>query len=156
MCLTDIERDFVRLVEDNGLASGLNKLQAKIFAIVYIQPNDISLDEIAEKTGHSLASISLKIKTLEKFGFVVRRSKPKTNKVFFYMPKNLFSILLKQRIENRQKNIYSIKESLPKIIKKYKSEKLDTDVKGQIKILKVYLNEVLKTEKLINNLKTKI
>lgn len=156
MCLTNIERDFVKLCEENGIASGLSILQAKIFGIVYIQPNEISLDEIADKTGYSLASISLKIKKLERIGFVVRKKKPGTNKVFFYMPKNLFSLLLKQWIENRQKNISSVKELLPQIIKKHRNENLGKKEKEQMEILKVYLSEVSKTEKLIKVLKKEI
>ena len=61
---------------------------AILLAVLYLEPNEISMEDLAKKTGYSLASISIKLKSLEYFFMVKKYTKPKSKRVYVYMEKD--------------------------------------------------------------------
>ncbi|MEK6964345.1 MAG: hypothetical protein AABX70_08020 [Nanoarchaeota archaeon] len=51
-----MDQQFIELVQTIGSLSGLDPLSSMIFGVVYLEPDSISLEEVAKKTGYSLAS----------------------------------------------------------------------------------------------------
>ncbi len=69
--------------------SGFPSPFASMISELYFEPEPISMQDLANRIGYSLASISLKLKMFEYLGFISRKKKPGTSKVFLYMEKDL-------------------------------------------------------------------
>jgi DNA-binding transcriptional regulator GbsR (MarR family) len=148
--MEDIDSKFLELYQKIGNMQGMNSLFTRIFSILYIEPDEISMDEVAEKTGYSLASISNSIKMLETMGLVRKSRHPGTKKIFLYMEKD-FNKLIKLFMIKKQENIISlVKSEVPSIIKESKptSEKS----KKKLKILENYYKQILGFEKIVKKI----
>ncbi len=139
------EQDFIGLITDIGLSSGLSKIQARIFAVLYLQEKEISLEELSRLSGYSLSSISLKIREMERVNLVTRRKKPGTSRVFFFIPKEFHNRLIEQWVEKQENNIRHIMKELPEIIKRNNS--------SSKKIMLSYLNEAKKMKVFVEKVK---
>jgi len=112
--------EFIELISTNSKVSGLDDLSSKLIGILYAEPGEIALDELAKRTGYSLSAVSTAMKFVERAGIVKRLKKPKSRKVYFCMEKDIISLfiqLLRRKYENV---ILPSKHKLPKIIEGYK------------------------------------
>ena len=140
------ENDFIDLITDVGFSSGLSKIQAKMFAVLYLQKEEISLEELSKLTGYSISSVSVKIRDMEHLGLVRRIKKPGTAKVFFFIPKDFHDKLVLQLFEKQEKNIREIFKRLPKIISSNPNESR--------KIMEHYLKEAKKMQYFLDKVKS--
>lgn len=148
--MEDIDRRFLELYQKIGSMQGMNSLFIRIFSILYIEPEEISMDEVAEKTGYSLASISNSIKMLETMGLVRKSRHPGTKRIFLYMEKD-FNKLIKVFMIKKQENIISlVKSEVPSIIKE--SRPTSEKSKKKLKILENYYKQILGFEKIIKKM----
>ncbi|MEM3374477.1 MAG: MarR family transcriptional regulator [Candidatus Woesearchaeota archaeon] len=122
-----------------------------VITILYLEPKEISLEELAKRTGYSLASISNTMKTLENYGFVERIRKPKTKKVYFYMDKDLAKINL-QKIKYMSSYIKEVLTQLPFIMHKYSKNK-DQSTKEKLKIIDNYYKQLLQFSQIVDSWK---
>ncbi|HOI19140.1 MAG TPA: hypothetical protein PLX15_04750 [Candidatus Woesearchaeota archaeon] len=150
--MQDIDKDFVEFMEKSGKISGEEMGLSSIFGLIYIQPDDISIEEISKETGYSLASVSNKVKLLEAIGIVIRFRKPKSKKVYVKAKRNLPKITEEELIKRKMAVIDYSKEVLPSIINKYAKSKSKDD-KLKINILKDYLTQIEKTKELLIKIK---
>jgi DNA-binding transcriptional regulator GbsR (MarR family) len=133
---------------------GLSTVEAKVAAYLHVNPNELSIEEIAEHTGYSLATISNTIKKLEKCMFVIRVKKPGTKKVFAKAERDVFKILETKLKQMQEIEINPIKEHVPVLIKeakqfiKGKSGKEKTLFKEKIAIMEEKLSQTLLMEKI--------
>ncbi len=136
------EREFIDLGIKIYKDFGFDSLTSRLIMLLYIEPEEISMDELSEKTGYSLASVSNKMKVLEGLRVVSRIKKPGTKKIFFYMEKDMLK-LQKQKIEAfYEKFIEPSKKRLPEIISSAKKAKLDEVSKKKLEIIKNYSKQV--------------
>ncbi|MFH1915832.1 MAG: hypothetical protein ABIJ21_01075 [Nanoarchaeota archaeon] len=118
--MDDITRSFVELSLAVGELAGRDNLESQILAILFIEPEEIAMDELARMTRYSLASVCNKVHQLERAGIIVRRSKPGTKKVFLYMEKDTAKALKNTLKAIQNARIKLVKERLPNIIEKHK------------------------------------
>lgn len=143
------KEEFIDLIYETNKLKGLDDLSSKIIAILFIETDEVSLDELSKRTGYSLSAVSTSMKLLFKSGFIKRIKKPKTKKIYFYMEKDLLESFLKL-LCIRSKNIISIsKEKIPKIIEKYELNKSKNSI-DELKILKNYYKQLLVIEDVMN------
>jgi HTH-type transcriptional regulator, osmoprotectant uptake regulator len=148
-----IEMEFADFFKNVGRSYGLDDLPMNIFAVLYLEPEEISMDDIAKRTGYSLASVSNTMKVLENALGVRRIRKPKTKKIFFYMEKDLFKINIIKLEIAKQKLISPAKEHMPQIISRFKAKaKTQNDVK-KLKIVENYYRQIIAFEEIITKLK---
>ena len=139
------KEEFIDLMIENCKVNGLDELSSKIIALLYAEPNEISLDEIAKRTRYSLSAVSTAMKFIKRIGFVKRIKKPKSRKVYFYMEKSMIMFSLDVIRRKYEKVILPTKQRLPSIIKRYKREKSENS-KNELKIIENYYKEVLASE----------
>ncbi len=147
-----IDQEFIDFMQKAAEISGQDNGIASLFAYVYIQPEDISIEEIAKETGYSLATVSNRVKILESIGLVLKFRKPKSKKVYVKARRDLLGINEAEFLNKKLAVIDYTKRSVPQIIKKY-SAKANKDRKLKVQILKDYLTQVEQTEKLIEKIK---
>ena len=142
------KEDFIALMAENSKVYGFDELSSKLFGILFIEPNEIALDELAKKTGYSLSAVSTAMKYVEITGIVKRSRKPKSRKVYFYMEKDMQGItpqMLRRKYENM---ILPSKTRLPKIIEKYKVEE-SKNSEEELEIIENYYRVILVSEQIV-------
>jgi DNA-binding transcriptional regulator GbsR (MarR family) len=145
------KEEFIQLMTENCRVNGLDEISSEVIALLYANPDEISLEELSKKTGYSLSAVCTTTKLIEKTGLIKKIKKPGSRKAYFYMEKDMsiFSLdLIKRKYE---KIIIPTKNKLPDIIKKYKKEKSNKS-KHELKIIENYYKEVLFSEDIIKNI----
>lgn len=150
------EKDVIKLFENIGRGYGMDPLISNIVSIIYLEPEPISLDKIAKRTGYSLSSISNKIKQIELFTPITRIRKPGSKKVYLYMEKEMFKVLKTQIQKHREIKIVPLKTSLPNIIKNYKKQAKTEKDNKKVKILEQYYRDVKKFDAIMSRMIKKL
>ena len=145
------KQEFIDLMAENCRTNGLDEISSKIIAVLYAEPNELSLDEIAKRTKYSLSAVCTATKLIKKIGLVKRIKKPKSRKIYFYMKKDMTVFFLDTMKRKYEKVLLPTKQILPSIIKKYKNEKSKKS-KQELKIIENYYREVIVSEGIVKKL----
>lgn len=153
--MEQIEKDFIDFMQKSAEISGEDNGLVSLFAYIYMQPEDISIEEIAKETGYSLPTVSNKIKLLENIGLIIKFRKPKSKKIYVKAIRDLLGMIEEDYINRKLAVLEFARESIPQIIEKYTSKAIKKE-KIKIEILKGYLKQVEKTQLLIENIKDEL
>ena len=149
--MEELEKEFMEFFSRLFKYYGFNDLSAKVVGILYLEPKEVAMEDIAKKTGYSLASISNTMKILENIGLVQRIKKPGTKKVFFYMEKDLVKLNI-QKINMAYEHLTKpMKKDLPQIINKYKHRVKDEKSRQKLQIIENYYTQVLQFERILQH-----
>lgn len=151
--MENLEREFLEFLKGVYKSFGLDTLSSNLYAILFIEPNEISIEELSKKTGYSLASISNKMRILESIGIAKRIKKPGTKKVYYIVEKDIIKIQMKKMEMFSDKLMTPAKESLPKIIKDYKEKTLTDKDKQKLEIIENFYSQMQKIQKGIEHMK---
>ncbi len=146
--MEELDKKFIELYRKIGEIQGIDCSIAAIFAKLYIEPKEISMEELAKSTGYSLASISNKVHFIENISPLRKFRKPGSKKVFLYMEKDILSILRNAFLKKERYAVSIAKEKIPLIIDEY-SKKATKKEKAKLRILKDYYNQIMKLETLL-------
>ena len=64
------KEDFVELLTEVNRRKGLDELTSRIIGILFIEPYEVSLDELSERTGYSMSAVSTAMKLLLGSGII--------------------------------------------------------------------------------------
>ncbi|MBU0980445.1 MAG: hypothetical protein KJ709_06560 [Nanoarchaeota archaeon] len=146
------EKEFIDFFVGVFRGFGMDSLSAKLVAILYMEPEEVSMEDLAKKTGYCLASVSNKLRFLESVGQIQRRKHPGTKKVYYYMHKDIARVLKGKLEKSRQSCIGPMKEVLPRIIGKYRNAKMGPKEKAKMAIINDYYRQVTKIEKMMEKM----
>jgi DNA-binding transcriptional regulator GbsR (MarR family) len=138
--------DFYRVI---GKSYNLDDLTSMIYARLFIDPDEVAMEDLAKETGYSLASISNKLKILETCGVVVRRTRPGTRKVYVYAQKDMMKIVLSSFVLYQQGEVVMVKTEIPRLLEGLKGKKLGKREKAQKEILEKYYEDTLMFDEMI-------
>ncbi|KKH99975.1 hypothetical protein EO95_08470 [Methanosarcina sp. 1.H.T.1A.1] len=156
MIMDQIDREFINYYQRVGKAYGMDSLTATIVARLFIEPGEVSMKELAEETGYSLASVSNKIRQLEPSGFIVRGTKPGTRKVYVRANKDILRVAIGQLIRAQAGEIQPATIEIPRMIEHYQNEDLSEAQKEKIEILKRYHRDMLKLDNILEEVIEKL
>jgi DNA-binding transcriptional regulator GbsR (MarR family) len=114
--LTKIKKDFVEGLSQISRFWGFPKGMGAIFAVLYLSPAPLSLDEIVAETGLTKGAISTEIRALARMGLVHRSTKLGDRKDY-YSAETDFYAAIKSILKERQNSefdraVRSVKETL--------------------------------------------
>ncbi|MDQ1276209.1 MAG: hypothetical protein QG610_1784 [Euryarchaeota archaeon] len=138
--------EFIQLMMHNAKVQGLDEITSRIIAVLFIEPEDISLEELAKKTGYSLSAVSTSAKFLGSIGLIKKFRKPGSKKVYLFMEKDIVSQGMRYLRTKYENVILPTKQILPGIIEAYKEENSDEAAK-ELEIVENYYGQILSTEK---------
>jgi len=144
------KNEFIELIAEINRLKGLDELTSKIIGILFIEPEVVSLDELAKRTGYSLSAVSTAMKLLVGSCLIKRSKKPKSKKVYFYIEKDMISLFM-QTLNIIENNTSMLKKRVPGIIERYKLEKSE-DSKAELKIIENYYEQVLITDRIMRKM----
>lgn len=131
---------------------GLDALTANLVSIIYLEPEEISMDALAELTGYSLSAVSTKLKPIESLGMIERRKHPGSKKLYFYMDKDLVKLNQSKIHAAMNNQILPLKQNLPLILNNYKKKELSEKDKKRHDIAKGYIDQLMIMEKLLKKM----
>ncbi len=146
------EADVIGFFQGIGRLSKLDTLTSTLIAILFLEPSEISMDELAERTGYSLASISNRLPMLESSGMVRRISRPGTKRVYLYMEKDHITMLRNQLIRREEIKLKAVKDALPALLAKYRGKLDDEADKKKLRIMEDYYRQLLHFDGLIGKI----
>lgn len=141
------ESEFVGLLQELAGVSGFDRGAAALFAIAYLQPDDVSLEELAEMSGYSLSSVSTKVQTLERLGMVKRARKPHTNRVFVQSERDFGGKTVRAVLEAQRRKFAIIREKMPQIMERYRPRAKSEAQKKKLRLMEDYYAQALRFEK---------
>lgn len=148
--MTICDQRFVGLIQGLGALSGLDQLSSTIFALLYLEPEEISMEELAKKTGYSLASISNKVKVLEPTGFIKKIQKPGSRKIYLYAEKNYFKVFREQLLKMQETKLKMVNETMPEIIRNCKVKISSDKDRKKLRIFEGYYDQCKKFESVVS------
>jgi len=117
--LTQLKQDFTEGLSQISRFWGFPKGMGAIFAVLYLSPAPLSLDEIVEQTGLTKGAVSAEVRVLARMGLALRSSKMADRKDYYEAESDFYKSirsLLKER-QNSEFNraIRSVGETLAKL-----------------------------------------
>jgi DNA-binding transcriptional regulator GbsR (MarR family) len=117
--LTRLKQDFTEGLSQISRFWGFPKGMGAIFAVLYLSPAPLSLDEIVEATGLTKGAISTEVRTLARMGLVHRSSKLADRKDYYEAEddfyKSIRSILKERQNSEFDRAVRSVSETLEKL-----------------------------------------
>ena len=114
--LSQLKQDFIEGLSQISRFWGFPKGMGAIFAVLYISPSPLSLDEVVQQTGLTKGAISTEIRTLARMGLVHRSSKLGDRKDYYEAEsdfyKSIRSILKERQNSEFDSAIRSVQETL--------------------------------------------
>lgn len=117
--LTQLKQDFTEGLSQISRFWGFPKGMGAIFAVLYLSPTPLSLDEIVKETGLTKGAISTEVRTLARMGLVHRSSKLADRKDYYEAEDDFYtsirSILKERQNSEFDRAISSVRETLQKL-----------------------------------------
>ena len=114
--ITKIKKDFIEGLSQISRFWGFPKGMGAIFAVLYLSPTPLSLDEIVEETGLTKGAISTEIRALARMGLVHRSSRLGDRKDYYEAEADFYaairSILKERQNSEFDRAVRSVKETL--------------------------------------------
>jgi HTH-type transcriptional regulator, glycine betaine synthesis regulator len=117
--LTKIRHDFTQRLSQISRFWGFPKGMGAIFAVLYLSPDPLSLDDIAGQTGLTKGAVSTEVRALARLGLVHRSSKLADRKDYYEAEtdfyKSIRAILKERQNTEFDRAIASVREMVGKI-----------------------------------------
>ena len=114
--LNKIKKDFTEGLSQISRFWGFPKGMGAIFAVLYLSPTALSLDEVVQETGLTKGAISTEIRALARMGLVHRSSKLGDRKDYYTAESDFYaairSILRERQNSEFDRALRSVKETL--------------------------------------------
>ena len=140
----DFESDFKEFLLGVYKGMGMDNLSSQLFAELFLEPDEVSIDDLSKITGYSLASVSNKMRLFEGMCAVERRKKPGSKKVYYYLEKNMIKMWIKKIELLNERLIEPSKNKLPGLIKN--NQKLNKEKSQKMEIIKNYFSQMQQIE----------
>ena len=117
--LTRIKKDFTEGLSQISRFWGFPKGMGAIFAVLYLSPTPLALDEITEQTGLTKGAVSTEVRTLARMGLVHRSTKLGDRKDYYEAETDFYtsirSILKERQNSEFDRALRGVRSSLEQL-----------------------------------------
>jgi DNA-binding transcriptional regulator GbsR (MarR family) len=117
--LSQLKQEFTEGLSQISRFWGFPKGMGAIFAVLYLSPTPLSLDEVVEQTGLTKGAISTEVRTLARMGLVHRSSKLADRKDYYEAEsdfyKSIRSILKERQNSEFDRALRAVSDSLQEL-----------------------------------------
>ena len=103
--LTPLVRSFVAHFGEMGSRWGINRTVGQIYALIFVSPQSLNADEIAEKLEFSRSNVSMGLKELQAWRLVRLRHHAGDRREYFEAPSDVWEIFRVLAEERRRREI---------------------------------------------------
>ena len=100
-----LNREFVAHFGEMGSRWGINRTVGQIYALLFISPNALNADEIAETLEFSRSNVSMGLKELQAWRLVRLRHQPGDRREYFEAPADVWEIFRVLAEERRRREV---------------------------------------------------
>jgi DNA-binding transcriptional regulator GbsR (MarR family) len=146
--LSQLKQDFTEGLSQISRFWGFPKGMGAIFAVLYISPIPLSLDEIVQQTGLTKGAISTEVRTLARMGLVHRSSKLADRKDYYEAESDFYKSIRSILKERQNSEFDSAIRSVQETLKELESGSVSGDeaevqfVRERIKALQDFFNAI--------------
>jgi len=146
--LTQLKQDFTEGLSQISRFWGFPKGMGAIFAVLYISPIPLSLDEIVQQTGLTKGAISTEVRTLARMGLVHRSSKLADRKDYYEAESDFYKSIRSVLKERQNSEFDNAIRSVQETLKELESGSVSGDeaevqfVRERIKALQEFFNAI--------------
>lgn len=105
MNLPPLVQSFVLHFGEMGGRWGINRTVGQIYALLYVAPEPLCAEDIAEALGISRSNVSMSLRELQAWNLVLLRHKPDDRRDFFTTPEDVWLILRTLAEERKKREI---------------------------------------------------
>ena len=149
--MNTLDNEFISMYQDMCMMQGLDRALGSIVGILYIEPEPVAMEDIAKKTGYSLASISNKVKMLEQIGMISKTHKPGTKKIYLSVDKDI-SKVMEDMLTKKLAALNMVTSSIPEMLDKYKNKAKTEKDKKKIGLVENYYKQISQFEDIITKI----
>ena len=146
-----VKKEFENLVYRGINAQGLDELSSKLLALLYSEPNLLTLEELSEKTNYSLYAESATMKMLTGMHIVEKTKRGGSKKLYFSIQRDMMKMTLTQLKAQDELMVTPAIEKLPPIIERCKKSEEDGS-EEMLQILEQYYQQMMALDKILKNL----
>ncbi|MBN2567014.1 hypothetical protein JXB02_02935 [Candidatus Woesearchaeota archaeon] len=150
------EKEFQDFIIQVFRSFGMDMLGAKLVGVLFLEPGEISIHELAERTGYSLASVSSKLKLFESIGQVQRTKRPGSKKVYYHIESDLPTLLRSKMDAFTAHFIEPAKRTIPPIIESARKAKLTDIERKKLQIITDYYTQLMRFDAIMKEMQAKI
>ena len=150
-----LDNEFIIMYENMCMMQGMDRALGSIVGILYIEPEPVAMEDIAKKTGYSLASISNKVKMLEQIGMVSKTHKPGTKKIYLSVDKDMSKAMIGM-LTKKLSALNMVTSSVPEMLDKYKNKAKTEKDKKKVALVENYYKQISQFENIIAKILNKI
>jgi len=144
--LTKIKKDFTEGLSHISRFWGFPKGMGAIFAVLYLSPTALSLDEIVTETGLTKGAISTEIRTLARMGLVHRSTKLGDRKDYYEAEADFYaaikSILRERQNSEFDRAVGSVKDTLTTMDENWVDDEDWNFVYARVQALQEFFNAI--------------
>ncbi len=105
MTLPPITQTFVLHFGEMGSRWGINRTVGQIYALLFLSPQPLNADQIAESLGFSRSNVSMGLKELESWRLVQLQHAPGDRREYFSTPDDIWTIVRTLAEERKRREV---------------------------------------------------
>jgi DNA-binding transcriptional regulator GbsR (MarR family) len=140
--MDECDRRFTAYYQKVGRAYGMDDLASTLFAILFISPEPLAIEDLARETGYSLASVSIKARMLEQMGVITRMKRAGSRKLYLYAEKDVLQMTARIFEQMREGEVRLAATDLPAIIAALERQPLTGPEREKTKIMRTYQKDM--------------
>lgn len=117
MKFKEAKAEFVNAWGALGIAWGINKTMAQIFALLFISPEPLSVEQIMEDLGISRGNSSMNLRALMDWNLIYKTTKKGDRREYFYTDEDFWSLSKKVAAERAKREFEPMIRMLNKVDK---------------------------------------
>lgn len=145
------KKEFENLVYRGVKSQGLDDLSSKLLAILYSEPNLLTLEELSAMTGYSFSAVSATMKMLSGINLVEKTKKASSKKLYFSVQKDMLTMTINAVKSKNEFMVSPAIKNLPAIIERCKKSKAENS-EEMLKIIEQYYQQMIALDLILKNL----
>lgn len=144
--LAKIKKDFTQGLSQISRFWGFPKGMGAIFAVLYLSPTSLSLDEIVKETGLTKGAVSTEVRVLARMGLVHRSTKLGDRKDYYSAESDFYaairSILQERQNSEFDRAVRSVKDTLTVMDENWVEDEDWNFVYARVQALQEFFNAI--------------
>ncbi|MBN2110435.1 MAG: hypothetical protein JW705_05025 [Methanosarcinaceae archaeon] len=144
------KKEFENLVYQGIKSQVFNELSSRLIAILYSEPDPLTLEELSAITGYSFSAVSATMKLLSNIRVVEKTKKPGSKKLYFSAQRNMLTLSIAVIRSKIEFIVVPALNDLPRIIEKCKNSKAESSERT-LRVIEQYYQQMIALDLIFKN-----
>jgi DNA-binding transcriptional regulator GbsR (MarR family) len=145
------KKEFENLVYQGIKSQGFDELSSRLIAILYSEPDPLTLEELSAITGYSFSAVSATMKLLSGIKVVEKTKKAGSKKLYFSVQRNMLTLTIAAIRSKSEFMVAPALNDLPGIIEKCRNSKAEGSERT-LRIIEQYYQQMVALDMIFKNL----